>query len=146
MGVTYKSPESEQEWHDYFRLRWQILREPWQQPEGSECDELEGQAFHLMALDVNRNILGTGRLHRLSDSSAQIRYMAVDPQHQGKGIGSQLLRLLEDEAREWGCGEILLNARSVSLEFYLRHGYQVIGEAPMLFDSIAHQRMRKALA
>lgn len=145
MGYTFKSPEADQEWHDYFQLRWQILRAPWQQPQGSERDELEDEAFHVMALDDNRLTVGTGRLHRISNTSAQIRYMAVDPRHQGKGIGSQLLRILEDEAKISGCLEILLNARTTSLAFYQKHNYQIIGDAPELFGCIAHKQMRKQL-
>jgi GNAT superfamily N-acetyltransferase len=145
MGYSFKSPGSDQEWHDYFQLRWLILRAPWQQPHGSERDELEDAAFHVMCLADNRHIVGAGRLHRLSDTSAQIRYMAVDPRQQGKGIGSQLLRKLEDEAKIWGCQEILLNARTTSLDFYQKHNYQIIGDAPVLFGRIAHKQMRKQL-
>ena len=145
MAYILTSPETEQDWQDYFQLRWQVLREPWQQPRGSERDELEDQAMHIMAVDEHRNILGVVRLHRLTDHSGQIRYMAVHPQQQGKGIGSQLLRRLENEARSWGCLEVLLNARSSALDFYLQRGYQIIGEAPVLFECIAHTRMRKRL-
>ena len=145
MAYILTSPETEQDWQDYFQLRWQVLREPWQQPRGSERDELEDQAMHIMAVDEHRNILGVGRLHRLTDHSAQIRYMAVHPQQQGKGIGSQLLRRLENAAESWGCLEVLLNARSKALDFYLQRDYQIIGEAPMLFGCIAHKCMRKQL-
>jgi N-acetylglutamate synthase-like GNAT family acetyltransferase len=146
MGYTLKSPATEQEWYDYYQLRWQILRAPWQQPLGSERDEFENEAFHIMAIDNQNNVSGVGRLHRLSNSNAQIRYMAVLPQHQGKGIGGQILQRLEKQARDWGCQEILLNARTTSLDFYLRHGYQITGEAPMLFGSIAHKQMHKFLS
>ena len=145
MGNTFKSPQTEQEWRDYYQLRWLVLREPWQQPQGSEQDALEDQAFHIMAVDASGHTIGTGRLHRLTQISAQIRYMAVHPQQQGKGIGRQLLQRLEQEAVNWGCQEIVLNARSGSLDFYLHQGYQIIGEAPLLFGSIAHKHMRKLL-
>ena len=145
MAYSFKSPESEQEWRNYYQLRWQILRAPWQQPLGSERDEFENEAFHIMALDGQDTVTGVGRLHRLSANSVQIRYMAVHAQHQGKGLGSRILQQLEKQAREWEIQEILLNARTTALDFYLHHGYQITGEAPMLFDSIAHKRMRKLL-
>lgn len=146
MAYTYKSPETEQEWRDYFELRWQILRAPWQQDRGSERDELEATAFHIMALDDQRRTIATGRLHRLSDSRAQIRYMAVHPDHQGRGIGARILSMLEQQAGNWACQEIVLNARSACLGFYQRHDYDVIAEAPTLFGSIAHKHMRKVLS
>lgn len=145
MTYSYKSPETEQEWRDYFALRWRILREPWQQPPGSERDEFEDEAVHIMALDKQNTITGIGRVHRFSTSSAQIRYMAAHPQHQRKGIGGQILQRLEKQAREWACQEIVLNARTMSLAFYLYHGYQITGEAPILFGSIAHKQMHKML-
>jgi GNAT superfamily N-acetyltransferase len=146
MSLIFKSPETEDDWQRYYQLRWQVLREPWHQPLGSERDELENQAFHLMAVDNHHHIVGTGRLHRHSSTEAQIRYMAIQQQHQGQGIGRQLLQRLEQEAVRWGCREVLLNARVSSLEFYLHQSYQIVGEAPMLFGCIAHKRMHKSLA
>lgn len=143
MPYTVKSPFTEQEWADYFDLRWRILRAPWQQPPGSERDELEDAAYHLMVVDDNSKIVATGRLHRIDENSAQIRYMAVIPEFQRCGIGSQVLEHLEARARDWLCPEIVLNARSSCLEFYAKHGYRIIGEAPTLFGSIVHKHMLK---
>ena len=98
-----------------------------------------------MVVDDTNQTVGVGRLHRNDNTQAQIRYMAVLPQFQGKGLGGQLLAGLEQRARKWGCEEIVLNARTTSLDFYLHHHYQIMGEAPMLFGSIAHKRMRKLL-
>lgn len=145
MSFIVKSPETEQEWRGYYQLRWEILRAPWQQPPGSERDELEDQAFHLMVTDSNQRLVGVGRLHRISANTAQIRYMAVRNEVRGKGIGGQLLTGLENKARVWGCQEIILNARETGLQFYLQHAYEIIGEAPTLFGSIAHKKMRKRL-
>ena len=145
MAHTIILPQTEQDWRDYYQLRWQVLREPCQQPQGSERDELEDLAFHIMTVDENRTTVGVGRLHRISSASAQIRYMAVHPQQQGKGIGSELLRRLEEQAASWGCMEVLLNARLGALDFYLHQGYQITGEAPILFGCIAHKRMCKLL-
>jgi len=145
MRYTLRSPVSEQDWTDYFQLRWRILRAPWQQPPGSERDELEDSAFHLMAVDENSKTVATGRLHRLDDDTAQIRYMAVIEELQGCGLGSRILQQLEHTARDWHCRQIALNARNSCLGFYQKHGYEVIAEAPTLFGSIAHKRMRKRL-
>lgn len=145
MRYTYRSPSSDQEWHDYFQLRWQILRAPWQQAPGSERDEFENTAFHIAAMDEQLGIVGVGRIHRLTDAQAQIRYMAVHPAHQGQGIGGKILDHLEQQAQIWSCNEILLNARAEFLKFYLNHDYQIIGEAPTLFGSIEHKRMLKQL-
>ena len=145
MGYALKSPETEQEWHDYYRMRWQVLRAPWNQPPGSERDELENSAFHLMAITDTHQLIGVGRIHRLSSRSAQIRYMAVHLDLARQGIGSMLLAGLENQARTWQSSEIVLNARTSCLAFYQKHNYDVIADAPTMFGSIAHKRMRKLL-
>ena len=47
--MTIRPPAGEEEWDEYFRFRWRWLREPWGQPPGSERDEHEKQAHHLLA-------------------------------------------------------------------------------------------------
>jgi len=98
-----------------------------------------------MVTGADTSAIGAGRIHRLDDHYAQIRYMAVVKELQCKGIGGLILTQLEDKARDWGCREIVLNARSNCLGFYTKHAYEILGEAPTLFGSIAHKRMRKQL-
>ena len=139
-----RSPQTAEEWQAYYYLRWQVLRAPWQQPPGSEQDELENQAYHLMLLTEQGDVAAVGRLHRLGAAAAQVRYMAVAPQHQGKGAGGRLLAALELQAVQWGCEAVRLNARDTALAFYQRNGYQQIGAAPALYG-IAHFVMQKPL-
>lgn len=52
--------------------------------------------------------------------------VAVDPRAQGRGIGSVLLRLAEDEARQRGHREIRLytnEAMTENIAYYQRRGY-----------------------
>lgn len=139
------APTTESDYEKYFDLRWRILREPWQQPRGSEKDELENMSHHLMACDETNNVIGVGRLHALSDSQGQIRYMAVATDHQGKGIGSLLLQELENLAIKNKFNSILLHARENALPFYLHHGYAQLEQSHLLFNSIQHFKMIKHL-
>lgn len=143
-GLHVKSPETAQEWHAYYQLRWQVLRAPWQQPLGSEQDDLEAQSVHLMLVADNGEIAAVGRLHALDKQTGQIRYMAVAAAWQGQGAGAQLLQALEHQACQLGMQSLYLNARESALSFYLKQGYQVIGSAPTQFG-IAHHRMQKVL-
>lgn len=55
-----------------------------------------------------------------------VENVAVDPAHQGRGLGRRLLRLAEAEARRHGPGEIrlLTNERyAANIAMYLRYGY-----------------------
>ena len=84
----------------YYHLRWEILRKPWGQPEGSEIDDdLENKSIHLMICVENRKPIGVARLHFNNSKEAQIRYMAIDYDFQRKGIGTMLLRELERRAK-----------------------------------------------
>ena len=139
-----KQPETEQEWQRYYQLRYDILRAPWQQPVGSERDELEHEASHKMLVTPLGEVAAVGRLHKLADGAAQVRYMAVAEKFQGKGAGSRVLSALEQQAAQWQCRYIKLNARESAEAFYQRYGYRPIGEAPAQFG-IKHTVMQKAV-
>ncbi len=138
-------PATAEEFEQYYELRWKMLRAPWNQPRGSERDADDETSTHLMVLDENNKLIGVGRLHFNSIREAQFRFMAIDTPEQRKGIGTRLLRALEIRAIEHGASSITLDARETALGFYFKHGYTSEGPGHMLFDSIAHIKMRKAL-
>ena len=124
---------------------WLILRKPWGQPEGSEKDDLEDESIHLMACQGDV-VCGVGRAHFNSPGEAQIRYMAVDESHRGKGIGSKLLAELEKRIRQKGGRQITLNAREIAVGFYEEHGYEIVAKSHTLYGSIEHFKMQKRLS
>ena len=138
-------PTSEKDFELYYDLRWRILRKPWNQPKGSEKDELEDKSIHAMVCEVDRVPIGVGRAHFNSDEEAQLRYMAVEEEWQGKGIGKMILSYLEGKIKEKGAKVIILNARDIAIKFYEKNGYEIVKEAHTLFDAIPHYRMRKIL-
>ena len=98
-----------------------------------------------MIVDHDRTVIGVGRLHFNSIREAQIRYMAIAADRQRQGLGSRLLEALENRARELGAARLMLDARETALRFYLIHGYRTFEPGHMLFNSIAHIKMEKAL-
>jgi len=142
---TLAEPRTVQEWESYFGLRWRVLREPWDQPRGSERDDLDAKSFHLMLRDPGGAVVAVGRLHLNSPSEAQVRYMAVDESCRGRGLGSRILSGLEGRARSERVMSVVLNARDGAINFYSRHGYSVEGPADILFGEVRHFRMRKNL-
>lgn len=141
--LVLKQPTSLEEIEAYYDLRWRILREPWEQPRGSERDELETIAYHMAAYDEQGSLLGIGRLHREDDIESQIRYMAVEEDTRGKGIGRAIVEGLESIAQAQGAKCITLNSRKSAVEFYERLGYRVTGAGPTLFGTIEHSTMAK---
>lgn len=144
-SVVVREPSGASEVDRYYDLRWRVLREPWSQERGQERDEHEREAIHLGAWAGER-LLGVGRLHFVTPDTAQIRYMAVEPEMQGRGIGGRILEELEIRARQGGAERIVLNARDRAVRFYRRHGYGVTHSSETLFNAIPHWEMLKTLA
>lgn len=140
-----RSPSNAAEWDSYYDLRWRVLRGPWDQPRGSEKDDREDDSEHLMVAGPESQVLACGRLHFNSPDEAQVRFMAVEPNFQGQGFGSEILREFERRAKAVGASSLVLNAREDAQRFYTQHGYRVIGPAPTIFSAVNHVRMRKDL-
>ena len=139
-------PTTSEEFKKYYNLRYEILRKPWGQPLGSERDEGEETSIHRMIIDKKTgNALAVGRLQFNSEDEAQIRYMAVANDLQGKGLGNQIISALEDVAREKGIQKIILSARENALQFYKNNGYEIMEKTHLLFGKIQHWLMRKEL-
>ncbi len=138
-------PKTEEEFKAYFKLRWKLLRAPWNQPEGSEIDEIEEQCFHLIAVDESGDIIGVARLQFNSETEAQIRYMAVARSHERQGVGRELINSLEKHAATTAHSMIVLDAREPAVRFYQKSGYQILEKSYLLFDEIQHFRMSKTL-
>ncbi len=140
-----RAPKNQAELDAYYQLRWQVLRSPWQQPKGSEQDELESQSYHRVILDDMGNVIGVGRLHKSGQYKAQVRYMAIAETAKGKGLGRLLLTELEGIARKVGVSSIELNARKNAIGFYLQLGYKDQGFSHLLYGKIPHTKMSKHL-
>ena len=145
MPIKIKQPITEDDFKSYYQLRWQLLRAPWSQPEGSEVDDIEDQCFHLMAVDDNNEVIAVARLQFNSDDEAQIRYMAVAETYERQGIGRELINSMETYAGESARRKIVLDAREPAVSFYQKLGYTVVEKSYLLFDEIQHYRMMKTI-
>ena len=141
-----RAPKNNAEFEQYYQLRWQILRKPWQQPIGSEKDDLEAQSYHRVVVDDMDNIVGVGRIHNSEQNIAQIRYMAIDPSAQGQGLGNLLIQELERTAAQVGVTRIELNARANAIGFYQQLGYTDEGYAHTLYGEVSHNKMSKVIS
>ncbi|QDA60587.1 GNAT family N-acetyltransferase [Hymenobacter jejuensis] len=140
-------PHTPADFAAYYQLRYQVLRQPWNQPEGSERadDDPDPATFHAMLVADDGTVVGVGRLHASGPQQGQMRYMAVHPDWQGQGIGQQVLTYLEAEARRRGLTESILHARQAAVPFYERAGYSVVAPSHTLFGTIPHFLMQKYL-
>ena len=139
-------PKFPEEFKKYYNLRYEVLRKPWQQPFGSEKDERDETSIHRMIIDEStEEALAVGKLQFNSTDEAQIRYMAVADEYQGKGLGTQIMKALEKIALANRAGWIILQARENTLQFYESNGYEIVEKTHLLFGEIQHWLMRKEL-
>jgi GNAT superfamily N-acetyltransferase len=142
-----RPPQTPAEWESYFNLRFDVLRAAWGQPKGSETDSDDNSSTHAAIIVPDVGCVAAGRLHALTDRPgvAQIRYMAVHPAYQGKGLGAKVVAYLEVQAKAQGFDLITLNARETAVPFYLKCGYSIISEGPLVWGVIPHKICTKTI-
>lgn len=142
--MEIRQPYSPTDWNNYYALRYEVLREPWKQPIGSEILNDEASAIHAMIVE-NNQVLAVARLHVVKPGLGQVRCVAVATNQQGKGLGKKLMDYLENEGLKIGVNEIILEARENAVPFYQNLGYQIVQESYLLFGVIQHYQMTKNL-
>lgn len=140
-------PETPEELEHYFCFRWKMLRKPLHQPQGSERDAWDAMAHHQMVVDEQGNIVAIGRLYISADDEAAIRFMAVDPAVQGKGLGTLIAITLESVARQEGVQRVTCRAREDAVAFFAKLGFVNQGEITVPQTTpIRHFMMIKPIA
>lgn len=139
------TPTTENQLNKYFHFRWQMLREPWQMPIGSERDEYDSMSHHRMIVDGRGRVMAIGRLYITPDCEGQIRYMAVKGARRSKGMGSLVLVALESLARQEGAKRLVCRAREDAISFYAKNGFEPRGEMNDERGPMRHQQMVKPL-
>jgi amino-acid N-acetyltransferase len=82
--------------------------------------------------EVDGAVVGCGALHVLWEDLAEVRTLAVDHNHRGRGIGDLLLRRLLQQARHLGVARVF--CLTFEVEFFSRHGFAEIDGAPVSHD------------
>lgn len=140
--ISIRLPNTPDEWDDYYRLRYLVLRKPLGQTEGSERNEgdLTGEHFALYEDDVLRAI---ARLDTYAPTISQVRFVAVDTSIQGKGYGKLIMEAVENRSKETGNTKMILHARDYAVPFYEKLNYIIVEKSYKLFDVLQHYLMEK---
>ncbi len=78
-------------------------------------------------------VVGCGALHVLWADLGEIRTLAVAPNDRGRGIGADVLADLVVTARELGLSRLF--ALTFHTDFFARHGFEPIDDAPVDHDT-----------
>ena len=120
------------------------MREPWNQPKGSEKDDMEETSIHFFALEGDIP-LGVCRMQYNDENIAQVRFMGVSKKSRGKGLGSFLLKHAELRAKKDHRKVMILQARDYAVPFYEVNGYKITEKTFLLWETIQHYLMEKRL-
>jgi ribosomal protein S18 acetylase RimI-like enzyme len=130
-------------YYEMVELRRRVLRRPLGLDFTPEQLATEAGDIHL-AVRAEGRVIGCLLFTKLQPDRWRMRQVAVDPECQRQGIGSELVRGSERLARAEGVSEIVLHARQTAVDFYLRLGYEIFGD-PFEEVGIPHRSMRKRL-
>jgi predicted GNAT family N-acyltransferase len=134
-------------YRDLVALRRRVLRTPLGLDFTPEQLEEERADVHIAAYSQGELVACVAL--RAADKShgapVKLRQMAVDPDHQGLGLGKRLVVFAEKLAAEGGYREIALHARESAVGFYESLGYVAEGEV-FTEVTIPHRKMVKRLA
>ena len=126
-------------------LRYNVLRKPWNKPRETATDEFETTSVNAFIEEGNK-VIACGRLQDNGGGVGQIRYMAVDPDYRGKGLGKLIVLKLEEEAKQMGLTDIELQARENAVKFYKSQDYIIKETSFKLWDIIQHYLMAKKIS
>ena len=144
MGVNIRQPNTEQEWEDYYNLRYRVLRAPLNQPLGSERNDGDKTGIHF-ALYENEQLQAIARLDQTEKLISQVRFVAVENSSQGKGFGRLIMDATEKKSKDMGNIKMILHARDYAVDFYVKLNYSLIEPSYKLFDVLQHYLMEKNL-
>ena len=76
---------------------------------------------------IDSNIVGMGAFRKIDNITAEIKRMRVQPEYQGRGIGSLVLDTLIEKARQLGYRRLILDTTEkmqVAQHLYKRRGFR----------------------
>ncbi len=110
-----------------------------------EFDEIDKKSIHLL-IKVNNKRAATARIFKSDHSNTKwtVGRFAVLKEFRGIGLGSFLMKKVEEKIKEQGGGIVELSAQKQAEKFYLSLGYTPMGD--IYYDQHApHIHMEKEL-
>jgi N-acetylglutamate synthase-like GNAT family acetyltransferase len=124
------------------KLRFELLYRPFGFFEMEELPT-EDASLHLVALKDHK-VIGCVLFHP-EGKTGRMHQLAVSDDHQARGIGTQLVQVLEERLKDDGYQSLYKEVRLPVIEFFEKIGYRPEGD---LYEKsgLDHRRMKKVLS
>lgn len=109
-------------------------------PEELEWDGMDVGCRHALALSLNGEAIGCGRIQ----ANGHIGRIAVLPQWRNQRVGTAIMESLLDEARARGYREVDVDAQTYAIPFYHIFGFVEYGEE-FMDAGLPHKKMKLKL-
>jgi predicted GNAT family N-acyltransferase len=106
-------------------------------PEELEWDNMDGGSRHALALSLNGDAIGCGRIL----PNGHIGRMAVLPEWRNKRVGTAIMEILLDDARSRGLKQVDVDAQVPALPFYHLFGFVESGKE-FMDAGMPHKKMK----
>lgn len=94
----------------------------------------------LIAEDDHGELIGFGALHVMWEDLAEVRTLATLDSWRGHGVGSALLNGLRRRAEDLGVSRVF--CLTFEVEFFARHGFEIMAEAPPVDPDVYVELLR----
>jgi ribosomal-protein-alanine N-acetyltransferase len=117
---------------------------------GDFAEAIDDKAMKVFCYIVDGAVAGYASLILEEDGVVSFDSLAVSPEHQGKGLGEELFRRVEEYCKESGAPQLNLEIKETNYELlkrYHRYGYECFHVEPEFYaDGWGAIRMKKRFA
>lgn len=133
-----------EKYKEEIKLRDKVLRKPLGMKLTPEFLKSDKDDFHFSLIDDTGKMVACLLIKKISDETVKLRQMAVNEDDRGKGLGKFLIEKTEEALKKEGYSKIELHARMYAKKFYLKSGYEPVGEE-FYEIGIPHIKMIKSI-
>jgi len=124
-------------------VRYEVFVIEQECPLDIECTPQEDECHHYIAMDADKNAMGTARWREYDAQTAKIERVATMKTARGKGVASKLMiKICDDIATNGQIKRIILGAQNEAMPFYQKLGFFIYGDE-FMEAGIAHHMMEK---
>ncbi|GKQ43191.1 acetyltransferase [Companilactobacillus sp. RD055328] len=139
LSTDLKSPI----YQDALNIRYKVFVDEQDVPENMEIDEYEDISTYFVGYIDDQPVV-TARCFPTDDNGWHVQRVATYKEYRKRGLAKELLEYIEQVAKQEDYDYLILGAQDQAQGFYLKLGYQVIGDQYM-DAGIEHHDMKKSL-